>query len=295
MSTPRVVSLVPSATEILRHLGVEPVGISHCCENRDTGAVVLTSSIIPDGLSQGEIDRFVSAASAKGESLYRVNEALLDRLRPDLILTQGVCDVCAVGTEEVARANACLARETPTVFLNGTTLEDLFTDIAIVGDSIGRDVTSEIAALRARVEAVREAVAGRPTPRVAFVEWLDPPFLGGHWVPDMIAAAGAVAIGPASGVPSPRSTWAEIASEHPDVLLFSFCGYSLPATLADLAALPDLAANALSSVTNHYALDAQYYCQLTPKAVRGIEILAGLLHPDVWPAPAALEAASTHG
>ncbi|MBX9926193.1 MAG: ABC transporter substrate-binding protein, partial [Hyphomicrobiaceae bacterium] len=219
---PRVVSLVPSATELLRHLGVEPVGISHCCENLDTGAAVLTSSIVPDGLSQGEIDRFVSAASAKGESLYRVNEALLDRLRPDIIFTQGVCDVCAVGAEEVARANACLASETPTVFLNGTTLEDLYTDIAIVGDGIGRDVSAEIEDLRARVEAVRAAVAGHPKPRVAFVEWLEPPFLGGHWVPDMIAAAGAIPIGPASGVPSPRSTWSEIASEQPDVLLFSF-------------------------------------------------------------------------
>lgn len=290
MPHPRVVSLVPAATEILRHLGVEPVGISHCCENLDTGATVLTSSIVPDGLDQGEIDRFVSAASAAGESLYRVNEVLLDRLRPDVVITQGVCDVCAVGADEVARANACLPRSVQTVLLNGTRLDHLFPDMASVGEAIGRDVNAEIATLRARIDAVRTAVAPRERPRAAVIEWLDPPFLAGHWVPDMLEAAGAIAIGPAPGVPSPRATWDEIAAHRPDVLLFSFCGYRLDATLRDLDghAVPRAAAG--------HALDAQYFCALTPKVVRGIEILAGLLHPDSiaaagYPAPARHEAA----
>lgn len=286
MTASRVVSLVPSATEILRFLGVEPVGISHCCENLDTGAAVLTSSIVPDGLGQGEIDRFVSAAAAAGESLYRVNEALLERLRPDLVITQGVCDVCAVGAGEVERANACLSRSVPTLFLNGTRLDDLYADIASVGEAIGRDVSGEIAGLRERVGKVRAAVGGRPAPHVTVVEWLDPPFLAGHWVPDMLGAAGAVPIGPAPGVPSPRATWDEIVAARPDVLLFSFCGYSLDEARADLQGceLPEVAAM--------HALDAQYFCALTPKIVRGIEIMAGLLHPSLMPPPDAHEAAT---
>ena len=283
----RVVSLVPAATEILRHLGVEPVGISHSCENLDTGAPVLTSSIVPEGLSQGEIDRFVSAASAAGESLYRVDELLLDRLKPDVIVTQGVCEVCAVGPGEVARAVTTIPRPLPTVLLEGTRLDQLYSDMAKVGAAIGRDVADDVADLRACVDAVRAAVAGRPRPRVAVVEWLDPPFLAGHWVPDMIEAAGGIPIGPAAGVPSPRATWDEIAAEKPDIVLFAFCGYGLEAAVTEIAAstLP------LPEGAKLVALDARYFCALTPRVVRGVEILAGLIHPDICPEPEDDEAA----
>lgn len=284
MDSPRVVSLVPAATEILRHLGVEPVGISHCCANLDTGAPVLTSSIVPDGLSQFEIDRFVSNAAAQGESLYRVNAPLLERLRPDLIVTQGVCDVCAVGSGEVERAVGCLAQPVPTIYLNGVRLDDLFTDMEAIGEAISRDVSVEIANLKTRIENVRRSIAGRTPPRVAVVEWLDPPFLAGHWVPDMVAAAGGDPVGPASGLPSPKTTWEAIAEARADTLLFSFCGYGLDATLADLEGyvLPQAGAA--------FALDSQYFCALTPKVVRGIEIIAGLLHSDVMPPPGPHEA-----
>jgi iron complex transport system substrate-binding protein len=292
MSTPRVVSLVPSATEILRHLGVEPVGISHCCENLDSGAAVLTTSIVPDGLSQGEVDRFVTEAAAMGESLYRVNEVLLDRLRPDLLITQGVCDVCAVGSGEVERANACLPRAVPTVLLNGTRLDDLFGDMAAVGTAIGRDVSGEVAELRGRLAAVAAAVAARPPRKVAVVEWLEPPFLAGHWVPDMLTAAGGISLGVEPGLPSPRATWAQIAATGPELVLFSFCGYSLPRTLADL---DDFSRSSLPGAAAFHALDAQYFCALTPKVVRGVEILAGLLHPEACPPPAAHESAPWHG
>jgi iron complex transport system substrate-binding protein len=275
-TSPRVVSLVPSATVILRHLGVEPVGISHCCDNHDTGAVVVTSTIVPDGLGQAEIDTFVNRATEMGESLYRVNEVLLERLHPDLVVTQGVCEVCAVAPHEAARAATAIPRKVPNVLLVGTRLPDLAADIALVGTAIGVDVGETVARLAARLDAVRTMVAGRPRPRVAFVEWFDPPFLGGHWVPEMIEAAGGVPIGPAAGDPSVRTTWADIAAARPDVILFGFCGYDLVATLDVLTGQP-----LPTVVPATYALDAENFCALTPKVVRGVEIVAQLLHPDV--------------
>jgi iron complex transport system substrate-binding protein len=275
---PRVVSLVPAATEMLRFLGVEPVGVSHCCEAN--GAPVLTRSIIPDGLNQTEIDAFVSEARADDSSLYRVDEDLLEALRPDLILTQGVCEVCAVAPHEVARASHAISSITPTLLLNGTRLDDLFTDLEQVASAVGVQRDTRIAKLRARLEAMREATAGRTRPRVAMIEWLEPPFLAGHWVPDLLEAAGAVSLGVPAGAPSPRVTWEEIRTLEPDVLLFSFCGYDLHATLRDLEgfALP-------VQIAKMWALDSRCFCALTPHVVRGVEILAGLLHDLEPPNP----------
>ena len=282
-SGPRVVSLVPAATDILRFLGLEPIGVSHCCEAN--GLPVLTRSIIGHGLAQAEIDALVSAAYAQQSSLYRVDEALLETLKPDLILTQGVCEVCAVTPLEVARATDCLSFNVPALLVNGTRLEDLFDDLRNVAEALEIDATERIAKLQMRLEAVRVAVAGQPRPRVAVIEWLEPPFLAGHWVPDLLDVAGAESLGVALGAASPRATWAQIADLEPDVLLFSFCGYDLPATLRDLErfALP-------VQTAQMHALDSQFFCALTPKVVRGVEILAGLLHPTVWDAPSPLEA-----
>ena len=281
-SKPRVVSLVPAATDILRFLGVEPIGVSHCCDAN--GLPVLTRSIIPHGLAQAEVDALVSAAYAQQTSLYRVDEALLETLKPDLILTQGVCEVCAVTPLEVTRATNCLSSNVPMLLVNGTRLEDLFDDLRHVADALDLDATKRIAGLRARLEAVRVAVVDQPRPRVAVIEWLEPPFLAGHWVPDLLSVAGAESLGVPLGAASPRATWDQIADLEPDVLLFSFCGYDLAATLRDLERfeLP-------VQTAQMHALDSQFFCALTPKVVRGVELLAGLLHPQVWDAPSPLE------
>ncbi len=281
---PRVVSLVPAATEILRFLGLEPIGVSHCCEAN--GLPVLTRSIIGHGLPQAEIDALVSAAYAQQSSLYRVDEAMLEVLKPDLILTQGVCEVCAVTPLEVARAADCLSFNVPALLVNGTRLEDLFDDLHHVAEALELDATERIAQLQTRLEMVRVAVANEPRPRVAVIEWLEPPFLAGHWVPDLLSVAGAQSLGVPLGAASPRATWEAIATLEPDALLFSFCGYDLAATLRDLEhfALP-------VQTAQMHALDSQFFCALTPKVVRGVEILAGLLHPQVWDAPSLLEAA----
>jgi iron complex transport system substrate-binding protein len=287
-SEPRVVSLVPAATDMLRFLGVEPVGVSHCCDAN--GLPVLTRSIIPDGLSQGEIDDVVRDAYTKRESLYRVDEDLLETLRPDLILTQGVCEVCAVTPQEVARAANCLSFDAPALLVNGTRLNDLFDDLRRVSEAIGVDAEHHIAALHTRLETIRNAVAGHPRPRVAVIEWLEPPFLAGHWVPDLLEVAGGESLGVPTGAPSPRTTWDAIAGLNADAMLFSFCGYDLPDTLRDLErfALP------VRSPVMH-ALDSRFFCALTPNVVRGAEILAGILHPTLCPAPKPLEAAVWRG
>jgi len=165
----RIASLVPAATEILRFLGLEPVGVSHCCAWPNKP--VLTESILPKGLSQAEIDRRVRQAVQAGESLYRVRTEVLEALKPDLILTQGVCEVCAVGPAELRQAAACLPG-VPSLSLQGTRLMHLWDDLRRVAAAAGVSAEQRIAALQGRLERVRQAVAGRKRPRVAFVEWL---------------------------------------------------------------------------------------------------------------------------
>jgi iron complex transport system substrate-binding protein len=280
---PRVVSLVPAATEILRSLGVDPVGVSHCCDA--PGLPILTESIIPSGLDQMTIDQLVSQARATGQSLYRVKDAQLEALKPDLIISQGVCDVCAVTDTEVTRAVACLTQPVPTLFVNGTRFHDLFDDLQRVGEAVGVDVAPLNEALLERLAVVREAVRSLEPPRAAMIEWLEPPFLAGHWVPEMLEAAGAVALGPPAGEPSPRTTWEAVQNLEPDVIFYSFCGYDLAQTTAALEPfeLPVRAARM-------WALDAKFFCALTPHIVRGVEILAGLLHSGALPPPRQNEA-----
>lgn len=280
----RVASLVPAATEILGFLGVEPVGVSHCCVW--PGKPVLTESILPKGLSQAEIDRRVCEAVQAGQSLYRVRTEALEALKPDLILTQGVCEVCAVGPAELRQAVDCLSFAAPSLRLEGTRLAHLWDDLRAVAAAIGISAEAKIAELQGRLERVRQAVAGYRRPRVAFVEWLEPPFLGGHWVPDLIEAAGGEPLEARPEAPSFRTTWAQIAALQPEVVLFSFCGYGLQQALQDLAGWEH-------PWPRHeaWALDSANFCALTPRVVRGVEILAGILHPGAWPAPQSKEAA----
>ncbi|MFN4073473.1 MAG: ABC transporter substrate-binding protein [Thermus sp.] len=277
----RVVSLVPSGTLLLRALGVEPVGVSHSCPN-PLGVPVVTESLIPKGLPQGEIDRRVREAYREGRSLYRVRGEVLARLEPDLLLTQGVCEVCAVTPGEVAWAQAFLPRSPRVLELKGVRLQGLFADILALGEATGREEGA-----RLLVEGLRERLASLPPPpperpTVAFLEWLDPPYLGGHWVPDMVARAGGRYLGPRAGMPSRRAP----SLPQAEVVFLSFCGYGLAeaweVVAAHLAEGGPLAA--YLGGRRAYVLEASPFQALTPLVAEGVWVLARLLRGQEVPA-----------
>ncbi len=228
----RIVSLVPNATEILFALGAgdEVVGVSHECDFPAAARTkpILTGSALLQGMAPAEVDAAVSAQLASGASLYTLDEKLLAELDPDLLFTQELCPVCAVSTGQVGDAVAPLTRCPEILSLDPTRLEDVLADILHVGQRLGRSAAAEalVDDLRARLERVERATHGRPRPTVVALEWLDPPFLGGHWVPQMISIAGGRdPFGVAPGERSRRATWEEIASADPDWIVAMPCGF----------------------------------------------------------------------
>jgi len=228
----RIVSLVPNATEILFALGAgdEVVGVSHECDYPPEARTrpILTGSALAPGMSPAEVDAAVSAQLAAGSSLYTLDERRLAELAPDLLFTQELCPVCAVSTGQVGDAVAPLARCPEVLALDPVRLEDVLADILHVGERIGRSATAGalVDELRARLDRIERATHGRARPTVVALEWLDPPFLGGHWVPQMIAIAGGRSpVGVAPGERSRRSTWQEIAAADPDWIVAMPCGF----------------------------------------------------------------------
>jgi len=243
----RIVSLVPNATEILFAIGAgdDVVGVSHECDYPPEARTrpILTGSALAPGMTPKEIDTAVSAQLASGASLYTLDEKRLAELDPDLLFTQELCSVCAVSTAQVSGAVAPLARATrcPEVLsLDPTRLEDVLADILHVGERLGRSAAAEalVDELRARLERVERATHGRPRPTVVALEWLDPPFLGGHWVPQMIAIAGGrdpFAVAP--GERSRRATWEEVAAADPDWIVAMPCGFDAAGAAGEVAKL----------------------------------------------------------
>ncbi|GGM93160.1 cobalamin-binding protein [Thermus composti] len=275
----RAVSLVPSGTLLLRALGVEPVGVSHSCPN-PTGLPVLTESLIPQGLSQEEIDRKVREAYARGLSLYRVRTERLQALAPDLLVTQGVCEVCAPTPGEVGQALAFLPRRPEVVVLQGTRLRDLFRDLLRLGEALGRE--GEAKRLARRLEASLQDLPPplEPPPGVVFLEWLDPPYLGGHWVAEAVALAGGRYLGPGPGAPSRRARPEELPEAQ--VVFLAFCGFGLPEALqaveAHLARGGWLGGYLRGKQA--FLLDAGPFHALTPLTVEGVARLARLLRGE---------------
>lgn len=295
-SARRIVSLLASGTEIVDALGLGGclVGISHECDYPphllDRPRVSRTR-FDPDGLSSGEIDAAVRQAMADHGSVYEVDAAVLERLDPDFIITQAVCDVCAVptdGVREVLRARGLGAE---IVSLDAHTIDEILASLGQVARAAGRpDVAREPGAvLRARLEAVREAVRGAGRPRVLGIEWLDPPFAPGHWVPEMIDLAGGRNLIGEPGHPSREAAWEELPSLDPDALLIMPCGYGLEAARDDAnrhaERLLRVAPRAIAA-GRAWVVDASaYFNRSGPRFVTGVEILGGLLHPSRLPAP----------
>lgn len=284
----RIVSLVPNGTEILFAVGAGGmvVGVSHECDFPDEARTrpILTGSALTPGMSAAEVDAAVSAQVGSGESLYTLDEAKIAALAPDLIVTQQLCPVCAVSTEQVDGAVRPLPRCPEVVSLDPRTLADVFADIRRVGEVTGRGEEAEVLVgdLQRRLDAVRAAVAGRPRPRVIALEWLDPPFAGGHWVPEMIEIAGGTDAVARPGDCSARLTWEQVAAADPDVLVAMPCGFDEAGARAQL----ELAANvpgwrSLRAVREGrvHAVDANgCFSRPGPRLVDGIERLAKIFH-----------------
>ena len=270
----RIVSLLPSATEIVCALGLgeQLVGISHSCDyppsitNRPRLSRPRANL---DGLSSGEIDAAVRAALRDDGSVYEIDVDQLTALKPDLVLTQGICDVCAVPERQVL-ASVDGAR---VLTLDAHDLDAIFQSIRDVGAATGVDDRAEvlITEMRERIARVQERVAGRTRPRVLALEWLDPPYVPGHWVPEMVDAAGGELLAGTVRRPSFKMEWSELSSLGPDILLMMPCGFNLAATERE-AVRHRRRLRALGGRVQ--LLDASaYFSRSGPRVVDGIEIL----------------------
>jgi iron complex transport system substrate-binding protein len=284
------VSLLPSATEIVYALGLggDLVGVTFECDEPPAARAekeVVVGGRDTSGMTPAEIDAYVRDQLASGEDLYTLHADALARLRPDLILTQDLCRVCALPSGHVSQALDYLGCRADVLSLDPYTLDEVLGTILAVGLRTGTaDRASEVVAgLRGRLARVAALVAGRPRPRVAVVEWVDPPFAAGHWIPDLVTAAGGEPVAARGGRRSEQLTWAEIAAAEPDLVLVSPCGYHLAGAVAQApvvtAALPGVAV---------WAIDGDsLVVRPGPRLADGVEAIAAILHPGAVPAPPA--------
>jgi len=286
----RIVSLVPNATEILFAIGAgsQVVGVSHECDFPPEARrlPVLTGSALPPGLEARATDAAVSEQLASGRSLYTLDAAALARLEPDLVVTQELCPVCAVSSAQVDGATAALRRCPEVLSLDPSRLEDVVADVLHLGERVGRPAAAAalVDSLRARLDAVERRVRGSTRPRVAALEWLDPLFTAGHWVPQMIAVAGGRdALGTVPGESSRRIEWSELAAADPDWIVAMPCGLDAAGgarELARCASRPEWPTLRAARAGRLVAVDANgCFSRPGPRLVDGIERLAALLHP----------------
>jgi len=284
-----IASLVPSATELLFALGLgdRVVAVTHECDYPQAAPSLphLTRSVIPEGLGPAAIDAAVRERTQAGRALYELDEPLLAKLDVDLIATQAVCEVCAVSFDDVVAAAARLPSRPRVVSLDPSGLGDVLADITRLADAAGASAAGAalLGESERRIAAVVDAVAGAPRPRVAAVEWTDPLFLGGHWVPTMIDLAGGVDVLGVADAKSRTADWAEVGAAAPEVVVSMPCGYDTARAVEETVAVADRLAPLGARVV---AVDASaYFSRPGPRLVDGVELLGHLLHPDLVPAP----------
>jgi iron complex transport system substrate-binding protein len=286
----RIASLVPSATEMLFALGLgdQVVAVTHECDYppEAAGKRHLTRSLVPDGLSAVEIDEEVRRLTGEGRHLYELDEPALAELEVDLIVTQAVCEVCAVSYDDVIAVADRLPGRPSVISLDPSRLAEVLADVPRLGEAAG--VPDRAAALReeleGRLEAVRRAVEGAPRPRVLALEWLDPPFIGGHWIPEMIEIAGGEDALGVAAEKSRTAEWDELTSAAPDVVVAMPCGWDAAQARSEVDA--HAAEVAAIGAERIWTVDAAAsFSRPGPRLVDGTELLAHLLHPDRVPAP----------
>jgi iron complex transport system substrate-binding protein len=301
MQTPgRIVSLISSATEILYLLGLgdRVVGVSHECDYPPDVATKprLTRSLVASAASSRAIDDQVRSLAAEQSALYEIDVEALAELQPDMIVTQAQCDVCAVRYQDVVDAVRVTPslRETQVLALNPARLADVLADVDRVGQAAGAGPAAQkaIAGLTARIETVRAGTRALPPenrPRVACLEWIDPPMLAGNWMPEIIQFAGGDSGRVASGEHSSYADWQAIADFDPEVVVVMPCGFDVQRTIVEaqvLASVPEWANLAAVREGRVYAVDGNaYFNRSGPRLVDSLEILAHLFHPGLFPPP----------
>jgi iron complex transport system substrate-binding protein len=284
----RVVSLLPSATEIIYALGLDDnlVGVTFECDEPASARVdktVVVGGRDTRAMTPAEIDAYVRDQLAAGADLYTLHADALGALAPELILTQDLCRVCALPTGHVEEALTYLGCQADVVSLDPHSLDEVLATIFTVGDHTGAtaQATRLVGSLRDRLIAVAARVAGQRRPLVAVIEWIDPPFTAGHWVPDLVTAAGGTPVGAHPGGRSAQTSWAQIAAAAPELVLVAPCGFHLDGA----AAQAQTAADRLPGVPV-WAIDADgLVVRPGPRVVDGVEAIASILHPDQVPAP----------
>jgi iron complex transport system substrate-binding protein len=298
----RIVSLLPSATEIVCQLGLEDelVGVTHECDFPPSvrNLPKVTRTLIPAAATSREIDTLVRERLRSERALYTLDMPKLTQLSPDLIVTQALCDVCAVAESEVRAAACSLPGQPRVINLEPTCLEDVFECLRLVGTATGRDerATEEVANLRSRIAAVElrsRQCAHRP--RVVVLEWIDPPFSSGHWSPELVRLAGGEEVVGGAGERSRSIDWLQIVAAAPDVLIIACCGFDVERTFADLPILRGyLGWHDLPCVKSGlvFVVDGSaYFSRPGPRLVDSLEILAHALDPQAHPLPPGLPAA----
>jgi len=286
----RIASLVPSATEALFALGLgdSVVAVTHECDHPPAAAELprLTSSVIPEGLPPAEIDARVREVTARGESLYCLDAETLGELAPDLIVTQALCAVCAVSYDDVCEVAARLPGGPAVLSLDPETLGEVLDDLVRLAEAAGEPERGPrlLAELQARLAAVDRAVAGAPRPRVAALEWLDPVYAGGHWVPEMVARAGGEDVLGKAGERSRVVAWDAVAAARPEIAVVMPCGLYVDEAVEQAQAegerLRSLGARRVVAVDA-----ASSFSRPGPRLVDGVELLAHLLHPELVAEP----------
>lgn len=292
----RIASLVPSATELAFALGLgeQVVAVTHECDHPAAVAALprLTRSVIEPGLEPAAIDAAVRERTESGEALYELDEDLLAELGVGLIVAQQLCAVCAVSYDDVAAVAGRLASQPAVLSLDPRTLGEVLGDAQRLAGAAGRPELGPPLerVLRNRIEAVREAVAGAERPRVAAVEWLDPPYAAGHWLPEMIEAAGGIDALAEPGSRSREISWEELGDARPEVVVVMPCGLYCEEATAEAERHEDrLRASGAERI---HAVDAaSSFSRPGPRLADGVELLGHLLHPDRLPAPPALTSA----
>jgi iron complex transport system substrate-binding protein len=291
----RIVSLLPAGTEIAAALGLmhQVIGVSHECDFPSEAGErprVTNCAVHNAGLPSRDVDEWVRRALHDNGSIYTIDEPLLRKLRPDVILTQKLCDVCAVGYGTVAKLAQTLPGPPRVVNLEPTSLADIFDDIGRVGETCDVQERAErlIANLSERVENVRERAASIPDRRRCFLmEWVDPPFCSGHWGPELVEIAGGHDSLGRKHQPSAQIAWQQVLDARPEVIVLALCGYEIHRARRDyelLKEFPGFDSIPASSSGEIYLVNASgYFARPGPRIVDSLEILAGILHPSEFP------------